>query len=71
MAIGSPEHKVKGYKLYLSNTADNYVNAKEYNIPQVQPGESALVEVDDLFNGKGIVTVVRPTGTVASQKLFY
>jgi beta-galactosidase len=37
----------------------------------VQPGESTIVEVDDLFNGKGIVTVVRPTGTVASQKSFY
>jgi beta-glucuronidase len=62
---------VKGYKLYLSDKEDNYLSTKPYEIPDLKPGEKTYVEVEDLYNGKGIVTVVRPTGYVVSHKTFY
>lgn len=69
-SIGLPEHTVKDYKLYLSEKADNYATAKAYDIPELKPGKSVYIEVDDLYDGKGIVTIVRPTGYVATQKSF-
>ena len=69
--VGLPQHTVKGYKLYLSDKTDNYATTKAYDIPEVAPGERVTVEVDDLYGGSGFVTVVRPTGFVASQKSFY
>ncbi|MGN6165739.1 MAG: glycoside hydrolase family 2 protein [Flavisolibacter sp.] len=70
-STGLPQHAVKGYKLYVSDSTGNYASTKAYNIPELKPGESVYVEVDDLYAGKGIVTVVRPTGYVVSQKSFY
>lgn len=70
-SIGLPEHTVKGYKLYLSDKKDDFANTKAYDVPEVKPGEKVYVEVDDLYNGEGIITVVRPTGFVASKKSFY
>lgn len=70
-SIGLPQHIVKGYKLYLSSKTDNYTVTKAYEIPEIKPGEKVYVEVDDLYNGSGIVTVVRPLGTIVSQKSFY
>ena len=70
-SIGLPQHIVKGYKLYLSDKADDFANTKAYDIPEVKPGEKVYVEVDDKYDGQGIVTVVRPTGYVVSQKSFY
>lgn len=69
--VGLPQHTVKGYKLYLSNKEDNYFTTKAYDIPEVKPGQRRVVEVDDLYSGCGIVTLVRPTGFVVSQKSFY
>jgi beta-glucuronidase len=70
-SIGLPQHAIKGYKLYFSDKEDNYLMTKGYDIPDLKPGEKTYVEVDDLYNGKGIVTVVRPNGYVVSQKSFY
>ncbi len=69
-SIGLPQHDVKGYKLYVSDRADNYAATKAYNIPDLKPGERLNFEVDDLYNGKAVITVVRPTGYVVSQKSF-
>lgn len=69
-SIGLPQHTVKGYKLYVSDRTDNYAATKAYNIPDLKPGERLNFEVDDLYNGKAIITVVRPTGYVVSQKTF-
>ncbi len=69
-SIGLPQHIVKGYKLYVSDRTDNYATTKVYNIPDLKPGERLDFEVDDLYKGKAIITVVRPTGYVASQKTF-
>ena len=69
-SIGLPQHNVKGYKLYVSDKADNYAATKAYSIPDLKPGERLNFEVDDLYNGKAIITVVRPTGYVVSQKTF-
>lgn len=68
---GLPQHIVKGYKLYLSDKTDNYAATKAYDMPEVKPGQKVYVEVDDKYNGQGIITVVRPTGYIASQKSFY
>ena len=70
-SMGLPQHIVKGYKLYLSDKTDNYAGTKAYDIPEVKPGQKVYVEVDDKYNGQGIITVVRPTGYIASQKSFY
>jgi beta-galactosidase len=70
-SIGLPQHAVKGYKLYLSDKADNYKNAKAYELPEIKPGQQLNFVIDDAFDGKGIITVVRPTGYIASQKSFY
>lgn len=70
-AMGLPQHNVKGYKLYLSDKAENYLSTKAYTIPDVAPGKSVRVTVDDLYNGGGIVSVVRPNGYIVSQKNFY
>ena len=70
-SIGLPQHSAKGYKLYVSDKTDNYANTKAYDLPEIKPGERLNFEVDDLYNGQGIITIVRPTGFVASQKSFY
>ncbi|HET7115598.1 MAG TPA: glycoside hydrolase family 2 TIM barrel-domain containing protein, partial [Hanamia sp.] len=70
-SIGLPQHIVRGYKLYLSDSTGDYKNYKEYNLPEIKPGEKVDFEIDDLFNGEGIVTVVSPLGYVVSQKSFY
>jgi beta-glucuronidase len=69
-SIGLPQHTVKGYKLYVSDKTDNYEATKAYTIPDLKPGQRLDFEVDDLYNGTGIITVVRPTGYIVSQKSF-
>ena len=69
-SIGLPQHSVKGYKLYVSDKTDNYATTKEYLLPEIKPGQRINFEVDDLYNGKAIITVVRQTGFVVSQKTF-
>jgi len=69
-STGLPQHIVKGYKVYISDKAENYLSGKVYELPEIKPGEKINFEVDDPYNGKGVVTVVRPTGYVVSQKNF-
>lgn len=70
-SIGLPQHTVKGYKLYVSEKAENYSSGKVYNLPDIKPGQRIDFEVDEINNGNVFVTVVRPTGYVVSQKSFY
>ncbi|GAA4750086.1 hypothetical protein GCM10023229_33410 [Flavisolibacter ginsenosidimutans] len=70
-SVGLPQHTVKGYKMYVSDKEENYLSTKAYAVPDLKPGEKTYVEADDLYKGKGIVTVVRPNGYVVSQKSFY
>ena len=70
-SMGLPQHTVKGYKLFISDKTDNYELGKAYDLPDIHPGERVNFEVDDLYKGKGILTVVRPNGYIASQKSFY
>lgn len=69
-SIGLPQYKTQGYQLYLSDKKDNYTSTKRYDIPALKPGERAYVEIDDLYNGQGIITVKNPLGFVATQKDF-
>ena len=69
-SIGLPQHIVKGYKIYVSDGTANYRNGKVYDLPTIAPGERVNFEVDDKYNGKAVITVVRPTGYVVSQKIF-
>lgn len=70
-SVGLPQHTVKGYKLYISDKAENYASTRAYDIPELAPGKRVYVHVDDLYNGGGIITVVRPNGYIVSQKNFY
>ena len=65
-----PQHTVKGYKLYVSAPTENYTSTKAYALPDIIPGERINFEVDDLYNGVGIVTIVRPNGYIVTQKDF-
>ncbi|MBK9958784.1 MAG: beta-galactosidase [Chitinophagaceae bacterium] len=69
-SIGLPQHTVKGYKLYVSATTENYTSTKAYALPDIIPGEGINFEVDDLYNGVGIVTIVRPNRYIVTQKDF-
>jgi beta-glucuronidase len=70
-SVGLPQHICRGYKLYLSDSTGDYKNYKSYNLPEIKPDEKINFEIDDLFNGEGIITVVNPLGYVVSQKSFY
>ena len=70
-SMGLPQHTVKGYKLYVSDKTDNYQTTKAYDLPEIKPGQRINFEVEDINNGNVIVTIVRPTGYVATQKSFY
>ncbi|HMU47338.1 MAG TPA: glycoside hydrolase family 2 TIM barrel-domain containing protein [Chitinophagaceae bacterium] len=70
-SMGLPQHIVKGYKVYVSDKADNYAATKAYELPEIKPGEKINFEMDDVNDGKVIVTIVRPTGYVVTQKSFY
>ena len=70
-SIGLPQHTVTGYKLYFSDKAENYLQTKAYNLPVIKPGQKIEFSIDEMYNGKGIITIVRPNGYVVSQKSFY
>lgn len=70
-SLGLPQHTVKGYNLYITDSTGQFTQTKAYTIPDLKPGEKKYIEVDDLYNGKGIITIVRPTGFIVSQKSFY
>jgi beta-galactosidase len=70
-SMGLPQHTVKGYKLYISDKAENYALTKAYNLPEIKPGQQINFEVDDLYKGSGIITIVRPNGYVVTQQSFY
>jgi beta-glucuronidase len=69
--IGLPEYTARGYTLYLSDSTGNWQGTRAYSLPDIRPGRQVTVDVDDAYDGKGMVTVVRPGGTVASAKSFY
>ena len=70
-SLGLPQHTIKGYKLYVTDSTGDYTKTTAYEIPELKPGGKVYIEADDLFNGKGIITIVRPTGYIVSQKSFY
>lgn len=70
-SMGLPQYIVRNYKLYISAIGDDFKNTKAYDLPEIHPGEKINFEVDDLYDGKGIITIVRPSGYVVSQKSFY
>ena len=70
-SVGLPQHAVKGYQLYLSDSTGNYAQTRAYSLPEIKPGERINFEVEDLYNGKGIVTIIRPAGYVVTQRSFY
>jgi beta-galactosidase len=70
-SIGLPQHTVKGYKLFLSSKENDYSRSKSYPLPDIKPGETINLVIDDLYDGKGFITVERPSGFVVIQKSFY
>lgn len=72
-AMGLPEHEVNGYQLYVTDSAQmkNYQQTKAYPIPRVKPGQRMVIRVKSPVKDGGIVTIVRPTGYITTQKSFY
>ncbi|MFZ1798740.1 MAG: hypothetical protein WAU24_02665, partial [Chitinophagaceae bacterium] len=70
-SMGLPQYTVRGYQLFISAVGEDFKNTKAYQLPVIRPGEKINFEVDDLYNGKGIITIVRPNGYIVSQKSFY
>lgn len=68
-SMGLPQHAVSGYQLYISSQSDNFEKAKSYPIPTLKPGQRFTLKVDGLSDAY-YITIVRPTGFVASQKIF-
>lgn len=69
-SMGLPQHLVKGYTLYLSNKEDNFKATKAYKLPDIKPGQLINFEIDKPDGENGIITIVRPTGFIVSQKSF-
>ncbi len=69
-SIGLPQHTVRGYTVYVSDRIDNYLSGKKYLLPTLTPGQRLDFEVDDMYNGKAVITVARSTGFVVTQKSF-
>ena len=69
-SIGLPQHTAKGYKLYLSR-AEDYSRSRSYPLPEIKPGETIHLVIDELHDGKGFITIERPSGFVVTQKSFY
>lgn len=70
-SMGLPQYTTHGYKLYVSTHENNYHLSRPYAIPELKPGQSAYVEVNEVNNGNCFITVVSPLGYVTSQKSFY
>ena len=68
-SMGLPQHTVSGYQLYISSQADNYRNTKSYSIPTLKPGQQYNLKVDE-GAGTYYITIVRPQGTIATQKRY-
>ena len=69
-SIGLPQHVVNGYKIFISDRTDNYLSGKAYDLPTIHPGERINFEVDDLYNGKVVITIMRANGYMVTQKQF-
>lgn len=69
-SMGLPQHLVKGYTLYLSSKEDNFKATKAYKLPDIKPGQLINFEIDKPDGENGIITIVRPTGFIVSQKSF-
>lgn len=68
-SMGLPQHTVSGYQLYISSAPDNYLATKAHPLPTLKPGQRHDVKVDAL-KGPYYITIVRPLGTIATQKGF-
>lgn len=69
--MGLPEYTARGYTLHLSDSTGRWQGTRAYPLPDIRPGQQAAVEVDDAYHGKGVVTIMRPGGSVAYVKSFY
>jgi beta-glucuronidase len=67
---GLPHHITRGYILYVSDGAENYLGGRAYALTELKPGQRLDLEVDDLYTGEAVITVCRPNGYVVSQQLF-
>lgn len=69
-SVGLPQHTVSGYKVFVSDRTDNWRAAKSFDLPVLEPGRQIDFEVDEIPGNIYVVTIVRPNGYIASQKIF-
>ncbi len=68
-STGLPQHTVRGYRLYVSDGPGLH-NAKGVDLPVLVPGQRLGLAVPADGTGSFHITVVRPTGQVATRKYF-
>lgn len=67
---GFPSFTLKGYKLYWSQTAENYKNGELKLLPNINPGQGNGVKMQNNYNNKGVLTIENQRGKVVYQKVF-
>jgi beta-galactosidase len=67
-SVGLPQHTIKGYKIYVSSSTDNWAKEKPQDLPTLVPGQEAKIKLEKNYEGKAVITVVRPNGYVTSQQ---
>jgi beta-glucuronidase len=68
-SLGFPSFTVKGYKLYWSDTTENYKSkGLQYSLPSIMPGKLHHLVVANNFGNRGVLTIINPMGIVVYQK---
>ncbi|WP_316837362.1 glycoside hydrolase family 2 protein [Pedobacter nutrimenti] len=67
-SVGLPQHVVKGYKIYVSSRTDNWISQKPQDLPILSPGQEIKMKLEKDYQGKAVITVVRPNGYIATQQ---
>ncbi len=69
-SLGLPQHITRGYRLYISEDPLHWESGEMHSLPVLHPGEKYSLLVEDRYGGHGVITIVRPTGYIVSQKMF-
>lgn len=69
-SLSFPSYTLKGFKIYWSENNTNYkTNADMQILPDMIPGKPISIQLKNLFNNKGVLTIENPRGKVVYQKV--
>jgi beta-glucuronidase len=69
-SMGLPQHDVKDYMLFVGKDPASYLNDNSYKLPFIRPGKKVTIETANISSQNIVLTIVRPTGFIVSQKTF-